>query len=58
MPLVGDISGSNTKDSRIGVTGSIVFAGADPDYASAFPAMGSDGVVAEDASVILNWIAL
>ena len=42
MALVGDISGSSGKSSRIGVTGSVVFAGADPDYASAFPSMGTD----------------
>ena len=42
MPLIGDISGSEGKDSRIGVTGSILFAGADPDYAASFPTMGND----------------
>ena len=42
MPLVGDISGSAGTDSRIGITGSVVFAGADPDYSVAFPDMGND----------------
>jgi len=42
MPLVGDISGSAGKSSRIGITGSVVFAGADPDIAAAFPSMGND----------------
>jgi len=42
MPLVGDISGSAGKASRIGITGSVVFAGADPDYAVTFPSVGTD----------------
>jgi hypothetical protein len=42
VPLIGDISGSAGKDSRIGITGSVVFAGADTDYASSFPDIGTD----------------
>ena len=42
MPLIGDISGSGGKASVIGVTGSVIFAGADPDFDIAFPYVGSD----------------
>mgnify|MGYP001339937434 CR=1 FL=1 len=42
MPLVSDISGSSAAASKIGITGSVVFAGADPDYAVTFPSVGTD----------------
>ena len=42
MPLVGDISGSGGKASVIGITGSVIFAGADPDFGSSFPNVGTD----------------
>ena len=42
MSLVGNISGSSTHNSRIGITGSVVFAGADPDLVVIFPNLGTD----------------
>jgi hypothetical protein len=42
MGLVGNISGSSVHESVIGVTGSVVFAGADTSYASDFPHVGND----------------
>ena len=42
MALVGSVSGSSTYNSRIGITGSVVFAGADVDYGASFPTIGND----------------
>ena len=38
MPLIGNISGSG----GLGITGSVVFAGADPDISVSFPNIGTD----------------
>ena len=38
MPLIGNISGSG----GIGITGSVVFGGADPDHSVSFPTLGND----------------